>query len=200
MDLLGKPKAKVEPKENQVLLKQLKDRVMEVFKIFDFYGMDCVQNEWVGHVLRMLGCVPLESEIVELIGQCEHPTEKGKVRFDDFFKIFFAWLLDEKMKPADEDTLLHCLQTIGTADGITENRLATVAKEYGESMTDEQLKTMLSIAVDKKTDRVIYDSFACKIFQQPSIYEFAKEIMKPIEPAIGSPDEPKEPKAKKSAK
>ncbi len=177
MDLLGKPKAKVEPRENPILLKQLKERVMEVFKIYDFYGMDCIQIESVGHVLRMLGCVPLESDIVELIGICEHPTEKGKIRFDDFFKIFFAWLLDEKMKPADEDALLGCLKVIDTDDGITENRLKCVALEYGESMSDEQLKTMLATAVDKKTDKVIYDSFGCKLYHKASIYDLAKETV-----------------------
>lgn len=178
MDLLGR-KAKVEPKENPILLKQLKDQVSEVFKIYDFYGMNCVQIESIGHILRMLGCVPLESDIVELIGLCEHPTEKGKIRFDDFFKIFFAWLLDDKMKPADEDTLLNCLRQIDTGDGITENRLKEVALAYGEPISDKQLKTMLAVAVDKKSNKVVYDSFACKLYHNVSIYELAKEVLNP---------------------
>lgn len=182
MDLLGRKKEKVEPKENPILLQQLKDQVIEVFKIYDFYGMNNIQIESVGHVFRMLGCVPLESDIIEFVGLCEHPTEKGKIRFDDFFKILFAWLLDDKMKPATEDVLLNCLKVIDPGNGITENRLKQVALEYGESMSDEQLKTMLAIAVDKKTDKVIYDAFAFKLFQKPTIYELAKEIVKPIEP------------------
>lgn len=181
MDLLGRKKEKVEPRENPILLQQLKDQIMEVFKIYDFYGMNNVQIESVGHVFRMLGCVPSETDIVEFIGLCEHPTEKGKIRFDDFFKIFFAWLLEERMKPATEDALLNCLKVIDPGDGITESRLKQVALEFGESMTDDELKTMLAIAVDKKTDKVIYDAFAFKLFQKPTIYEFVKEIVKPIE-------------------
>lgn len=183
MDLLGRRKdAKNEPKENPLLLKQLKDQTMEIFKIYDFYGMNNIQIESVGHVLRMLGCVPLETDIVEFVSLCEHPTEMGKIRFDDFFKTFFAWLLEERMKPADEHELLSCLKLIDPGNGITENRLKQVALEYGESMNDDQLKTMLAIAVDKKKDKVIYDTFAFKLYHCPSIYELAKEIVKPIEP------------------
>lgn len=181
MDLLGK-KTKVEPKENPILLKQLKDRTLEVFKIYDFYDMNCIQIESIGNVLRMLGCVPMESDIVDFTALCEDKTEKGKVRFDDFFKIFFSWLLNEKMKPADEDRLIECLKLIDTGDGITEHRLKEVVLECGESMNDEQLKILLAIAVDKKTDNVVYDSFACKLYRKTSIYDLAKEIMKPIEP------------------
>lgn len=157
---------------------------MEVFKIYDFYGMNNIQTESLGHVFRMLGCVPLETDIVEFIALCEHPTEKGKVRFDDFFKTFFAWLLDERMKPADEHELLNCLKLIDPGDGITADRLKRVALDHGESITGEQLNTMLAIAVDNKTDKVIYDQFAFKLYHKPSIYELAKEIVKPIEPTI----------------
>lgn len=186
MDLLRRKKdTKVEP--NPILLQQLKDRIIEVFKIYDFYGMNNIQIESVGHVFRMLGCVPLETDITEFVSQCEHPTEKGKIRFDDFFKIFFAWLLEDRMKPADEEELLNCLKLIDPGNGITENRLRKIALQYGESMSEEQLKTMLAIAVDKKTDKVIYDAFAFKLYHNPSIYHLAKEIMKPDEPAV-SPD------------
>lgn len=182
MDLLRKKETKNEHKANPILLKQLKDQTIEIFKIFDFYGINNIQIESVGHVFRMLGCVPLEKDIIEFVGLCEHPTEKGKIRFDDFFKIFFAWLLDERMKPANEDELLNCLKIIDAGEGVTANRLKQVASEHGESMDEEQMKTMLAIAIDKRTDKVIYDEFAFKLFQKPSIYELAKEIMKPVEP------------------
>lgn len=181
MDLLGK-KVKVEPKENPVLLKILKDRVAEVFKIYDFYGMDSIQVESVGNVLRMLGCVPLESDIVTFTALCEDSTEKGKIRFDNFFKVFFAWLLDDKMKPADEHKLLDCLKLIDAGNGITENRFKEVLLECDESISDEQLKIMLAIAIDKKTNNVDHDSFACKLYRKTSIYDLAKDVVKPVEP------------------
>lgn len=184
MDFLRKKEQKVEPRENPILLKQLEDQVAEVFLIYDFYGMNNIQCESVGHVFRMLGCVPLETDVNEFVGLCENPTEKGKIRFADFFKTFFAWLLEERMKPADADTLLNALKTIDPGDGITENRLRQVTLEYGEPMDEEQIKTMLAMAIDKKTDRVFYDTFAFKLYHNPekSIYDLAKEIVKPIEP------------------
>lgn len=184
MELLKRKEQKIEPKENPVLLKQLRDQVTEVFHIFDFYGMNNIQCESVGHVFRMLGCVPLEKDIIEFVGLCENPAEKGKVRFDDFFKTFFAWLLEERMKPADADDLLNALKLIDAGRGITENRLRQVTLEYGESMNDEQLKTMIAVAIDKKMGKVIYDTFAYKLYHSPkySIYNLAKDIMKPIEP------------------
>lgn len=184
MELLSRKKEKIVPRENPVLLKQLEEQVAEVFKIFDFYGMNNIQCESVGHVFRMLGCVPLEKDIIEFAGLCENPTEKGKIRFVDFFKTFFAWLLEERMKPADADGLLNSLKLINAGEGITENRLRQVTLEYGEGMSDEQLKTMIAIAVDKKMDKVIFDTFAHKLHHNPkySIYDLAKDIVKPIEP------------------
>ncbi|KAG4079056.1 hypothetical protein HA402_001711 [Bradysia odoriphaga] len=86
------------------------------------------------------------------------------------------------MKPADEDRLIDCLKLIDTGNGITADRLKEVVLECGESMSDEQLKMMLAIAVDNSTDNVVYDSFACKLHRKTSIYDLANEIVKPIEP------------------
>ncbi|KAK1343214.1 hypothetical protein QTO34_015992 [Cnephaeus nilssonii] len=130
-DQWKKKAAKVELNETQ------KQEIKEAFDLFDIDGSGTIDVKELKIAMRALGFEPKKEEVKKLIAEIDK-ERTGTISFEDFFAI-----MSVKMSEKDEkEELLKAFKLFDDdATGtITLNNIKRVAKELGETLTDDELQ------------------------------------------------------------
>lgn len=112
----------------------------EVFGLFDKDGDGTISTKELGTVMRTLGQNPTDAEIEQMIKEVD-VDNNGEIDFGEF-----CGLMVKKMKESEPEEELVEVFKIFDKDGngrIDMYDLATVFKELGEKVTDEDLREMI---------------------------------------------------------
>lgn len=137
------------------LSEQQRAEIRQAFDLFDTEGQGVIDANALKVVLRALGFEPRKEEVQQMIASVA--GESSKIDFNEFLE-----LLVEKMSEKDtkEDALRAFRQFDQDHQGrISFKNLQAVARELGETMTDEELSEMIAAADTDKDGFISEEEF-----------------------------------------
>ena len=141
-------KAKNKDTFRQELSEKQKKDIKEPFDLFDSDGSGVIDIKELKVALRALGFEPKKDEIKKLISEI-NSEQKDKENTSSIDYTEFLQIMTAKMNEKEsEEELARAFKLFAFDDGktITFDNLKKIAVELGETMTDDELKLMLSEA------------------------------------------------------
>lgn len=159
---------------------ELEQRMADMFLMYDFIGNSMIENKFVPNVLRFLGCVPTEKDILEFIKACQVYDITDATHLMPFMSFLTSWLLEGRMKPATLDELIDAFTQIDIQRKgfISKAEFIEHLIKYGESIKDDELSTLLSISCDITNNVCHCDGYIYKLYlnAEHCIYKKAAEL------------------------
>jgi len=119
------------------------DELRQAFDMFDEVGEGSIPNSQIKIMLRALGYEPKRDEIKKILLEVD-PEKEGSISFDEFVHI-----MSFKLKEKDStEEMMRAFKLFDEENSgkITISNLKRVAKELGQSLTDEELQEMMDEA------------------------------------------------------
>jgi len=124
----------------QALSEEQRQEIKEAFELFDTEGTGRIDTKELRVAMRALGFEPKKEEVARLVAAADE-DESGSITYKKFVE-----LMGVKMGEKDgreEMAKAFRLFDAGEKGGISFQDLKRVARELGESMTDEELQEMI---------------------------------------------------------
>lgn len=158
----------------------LEKRIADAFMIYDHNNVNMVDARDVPTIIRFLGCVPTEDEIKDIIKHTEFPTHPGDVHLSNFMPYIKRLLTLERMQPSSAEEILEAFKAFDTQKRgyISKENFIKIMTEKGEEITENELKIMLTAAMDPVENKIFYEVYINQLFHDPqdSIYDLAKKF------------------------
>ncbi|XP_074095948.1 uncharacterized protein LOC141525375 [Cotesia typhae] len=156
----GSKKSKLDLSEQQ------RADIKEAFDLFDKDGTGIIASKELKIVLRALGFEYKREELKKLTSKVD-PDNEGVISYEDFLH-----LVAEKMSEKDDTQEVMRAFKLFDDDGtgkITFKNLKRVAKELGETLTDEEIQEMIDEA-DRDGDGAISPEEFLRIMKKTCLY------------------------------
>ncbi|XP_036346959.1 caltractin-like [Rhagoletis pomonella] len=140
--------------------------IKEAFDLFDTECTGFIEVKELKVVLRALGFQPKKEEIKRMIVEIDKDGT-GRISFNDFLQLM-------TIKMPEKDTKEEILKAFRLFDddntgSISFKNLKRVARELGETLTDEELREMIDEA-DLDHDGVVNQDEFFRIMKKTSLY------------------------------
>ncbi|XP_042181588.1 caltractin isoform X1 [Oncorhynchus tshawytscha] len=148
------------------LTEEQKQEIREAFDLFDTDGSGTIDVKELKVAMRALGFEPKKEEIKKMIADIDREGS-GTIDFNDFL-----CMMTQKMSEKDSKEEILKAFRLFDDDGtgkISFKNLKRVAKELGESLTDEELQEMIDEA-DRDGDGEINEQEFLRIMKKTSLY------------------------------
>lgn len=143
-----------------------KNDIREAFDLFDNDNSGKIDSKDLKVAMRALGFEPKKEEIKKMISEVDKDCT-GKIVFEDFLE-----LMSVKMSEKDsKEEILKAFRLFDDDDTgkITFKNLKRVAKELGETLTDEELQEMIDEADLNGDGEISQDEFL-RVMKKTSLY------------------------------
>merc|ERR1712195_416399 len=146
------------------LTEEQKQEIREAFDLFDTDGSGCIDAKELKVAMRALGFEPKKEEVRKMISDIDKDGD-GTIDFDEM-------MMTAKM--GEKDSREEIIKAFRLFDDdetgrISFKNLKRVAKELGETMTDEELQEMVDEA-DRDGDNEINEEEFLRIMKKTSLY------------------------------
>ncbi|XP_042336222.1 centrin-2 [Sceloporus undulatus] len=163
---LGAPAQRKKAAPKTELTEEQKQEIREAFDLFDTDGTGNIDVKELKVAMRALGFEPKKDEIKKMILDIDKEGT-GKITFGDFLSV-----MTQKM--AEKDSKEEILKAFKLFDDdetgkISFKNLKRVAKELGETLTDEELQEMIDEA-DRDGDGEVNEQEFLRIMKKTSLY------------------------------
>ena len=131
------------------LSEQQRSEIRQAFDLFDQDGQGVIDASALKVVLRALGFEPRKEEVAAMIASVNaNGDSSGMIDFNEFLELLLVKMSE---KDTREDSLRAFRQfDLDQKRAISFDNLKAVARELGETMTDEEISEMITAAdVDK---------------------------------------------------
>ncbi|EQC26609.1 centrin-2 [Saprolegnia diclina VS20] len=165
-NLGGSGKLLVRRKPRQELSEDQKKELMEAFELFDINKSGTVDHYELKVMMRALGFDVKKSEVTQLVDEVDI-HRSGRVHLDDFLEI-----MRRKITSRDPDEeILKAFELFDDDQSgqITLKNMRRIAKEMGESLTDDELQAMID-EFDTNQDGTINRDEFLQIMKESSVY------------------------------
>merc|ERR1711981_282601 len=148
------------------LTEEQKQEIREAFDLFDTDGSGAIDAKELKVAMRALGFEPKKEEVKKMISDIDKDGD-GTIDFDEFMMMMTA-------KMGEKDSREEIIKAFRLFDDdetgrISFKNLKRVAKELGETMTDEELQEMVDEA-DRDGDGEINEEEFLRIMKKTSLY------------------------------
>mmetsp|Transcript_48760 Transcript_48760/g.109502 ORF Transcript_48760/g.109502 Transcript_48760/m.109502 type:complete len:168 (-) Transcript_48760:72-575(-) len=155
-----KARTKVRARHRTELKDEQKAEIKEAFDLFDTDGTGTIAATELKVALRALGFEPKKEELKKLVSDLDkgNASGQGKVTldFNEFLEIMTAKMSEKDSK----EQIQKAFQLFkGPSGRISFDDLKAVAKELGETMSDEELMEMIREADKDEDSEVSEDEF-----------------------------------------
>ncbi|XP_062135823.1 dynein regulatory complex protein 8 [Drosophila sulfurigaster albostrigata] len=139
----------------------LEKRISDAFCVFDHHGDKLIDVREVGTVLRLLGCVPTEQEVNEVISATETEETSGVVHLTKFLPHVSQLLMERKMEPAAPEKILEAFKILDFENKgyLTKDSFGKLMMEEGEPFTQEEMDEMWPVAIDPISGHIPYELY-----------------------------------------
>ncbi|XP_008112858.2 centrin-2 isoform X1 [Anolis carolinensis] len=163
---LGAPVQRKKALPKTELTEEQKQEIREAFDLFDTDGTGNIDVKELKVAMRALGFEPKKDEIKKMILDIDKEGT-GKITYQDFLGV-----MTQKM--AEKDSKEEILKAFKLFDDdetgkISFKNLKRVAKELGETLTDEELQEMIDEA-DRDGDGEVNEQEFLRIMKKTSLY------------------------------
>lgn len=148
------------------LTEEQKQEIKEAFDLFDTDGSGTIDAKELKVAMRALGFEPKKEEIRKMIADIDRDGS-GTIDFSEFLSMMTAKMAERD--PREE--IMKAFRLFDDDDSGTINfaKLKRVAKELGESMSDEELQEMIDEA-DRDGDGVINVDDFMRIMKKTNLF------------------------------
>ncbi|XP_001361447.3 dynein regulatory complex protein 8 [Drosophila pseudoobscura] len=139
----------------------LEKRISDAFCVFDHHGDKFIDVREVGTVLRLLGCVPTEEEVNEVISATESEETSGEVHLTKFLPHVSQLLMERKMEPAPPEKILQAFKILDPENKgyLAKETFGKLMMEEGEPFTQEEMDEMWPVAIDPISGHIPYEFY-----------------------------------------
>jgi len=143
---------------------ELKAKIKAAFSIFDKdEKQECDVRE-IGTIVRSLNIYPTEKQLQRWIHEIEEEEATGFIKYEKFEPLAVKLLTEEALshKRHAEDEIVKAFQVLDEdKKGYLEaDELQRLMTQYGEKFSSDEVKEMLTAAVDVELGRVFYEDYA----------------------------------------
>eukprot|EP01022_Parablepharisma_sp_SALTPOND_P036389 TRINITY_DN98_c0_g1_i2.p9 TRINITY_DN98_c0_g1~~TRINITY_DN98_c0_g1_i2.p9 ORF type:complete len:193 (-),score=39.51 TRINITY_DN98_c0_g1_i2:2918-3496(-) len=163
-------------KRKTELTEEQKQEIKEAFDLFDTDGSGTIDAKEFKVAMRALGFEPSKEEVRKMMAEADREG-KGTIDYQDFLEMMQIKMVPNfyNRKQAERDPVEEMRKAFRLFD--TEGRkqigfkeIKRVAKELGESMTDEELNEMIAEA-DKDGDGEITEEDFIRIMKKTNLFQ-----------------------------
>mmetsp|Transcript_58304 Transcript_58304/g.126630 ORF Transcript_58304/g.126630 Transcript_58304/m.126630 type:complete len:158 (-) Transcript_58304:695-1168(-) len=144
------------------LSEQQRAEVRQAFDLFDTDGQGVIDANALKVVLRALGFEPRKEEVKKMIASVDK-TDSGTIDFNEFLELLIAKMSERDTR--EEASRAFRQFDLNHRNKISFDNLKQVARELGESMTDEEIMEMIS-AADLDEDGMISEEEFWRIMKK----------------------------------
>ena len=154
----GSPQRKGKVIERPGLSEEEIEEIREAFNLFDTDGSGTIDPKELKAAMQSLGFEAKNQTIYQMITDLDK-NKSGNIDFEEFLDMMTARMSDKDTRE-DIYKVFKLFDDDGT-NTITLKNLRRVARELGETMTDEELTEMIERA-DSNNDKVVtQEDFYC---------------------------------------
>ncbi len=132
------------------------EEIKEAFDLFDTDGSGSIDPKELKAAMTSLGFDAKNQTIFQMISDLDR-NRSGRIEFEEFLDMMTARMSDKDSR--DEISKVFRLFDDDSSGVITLRNLRRVAKELGETMTDQELQEMLDRADTSGKSAVSMDDF-----------------------------------------
>merc|ERR1711988_399771 len=148
------------------LTEEQKQEIREAFDLFDTDGSGCIDAKELKVAMRALGFEPKKEEVKKMISDIDKDGD-GTIDFDEFMMMMTA-------KMGEKDSREEIIKAFRLFDDDETGRISfkdlkRVARELGETMTDEELQEMVDEA-DRDGDGEINEEEFLRIMKKTNLF------------------------------
>merc|ERR1712113_908310 len=159
---------KVRARQRTELKDEQKAEIKEAFDLFDTDGTGTIDAKELKVALRALGFEPKKEELKKLVSDLDKGSSssgQGQLDFNEFLEIMTAKMSEKDSK----EQIQKAFQLFkGPSGKISLDDLKAVAKELGETMSEEELKEMIREA-DKDEDGEVSEEGFMRIIRKSTL-------------------------------
>jgi len=148
------------------LTEEQKQEIREAFDLFDSEGTGTIDAKELKVAMRALGFEPKKEEIKKMISDIDKEGT-GTIDFNEFLQMMTSKMSEKDSK--EEIIKAFRLFDDDNTGKISFKNLKRVAKELGESLTDEELQEMIDEA-DRDGDGEINEGEFLRVMKKTSLY------------------------------
>ncbi|XP_065660738.1 centrin-3 isoform X2 [Hydra vulgaris] len=141
-------------KRRREISEEQKQEIKEAFQLFDTDKDGAIDYHELKISLRALGFDIKKNVVLKILRDYDHESS-GKIQFNDFKEVVTDWMLDRD--PQDEIRKAFQLFDDDQTGKISLRNLRRVARELGENMSDDELRSMID-EFDKDGDGEINEA------------------------------------------
>ncbi|XP_047132085.1 centrin-3 isoform X1 [Hydra vulgaris] len=141
-------------KRRREISEEQKQEIKEAFQLFDTDKDGAIDYHELKISLRALGFNVKKNVVLKILRDYDHESS-GKIQFNDFKEVVTDWMLDRD--PQDEIRKAFQLFDDDQTGKISLRNLRRVARELGENMSDDELRSMID-EFDKDGDGEINEA------------------------------------------
>jgi len=141
-------------KKRRELSEEQKQEIKEAFELFDTDKDNAIDYHELKVAMRALGFDVKKADVLKILRDYDRDST-GKIHFDDFKEVTTDWMLDRD--PQEEIYKAFRLFDDDSTGKISVRNLRRVARELGENMTDDELRSMID-EFDKDGDGEINEN------------------------------------------
>lgn len=148
------------------LTEEQKQEIKEAFDLFDTDGSGRIDAKELKVAMRALGFEPKKEEVKKMIAEVDKEGS-GTIEFQDFLELMTAKMAERD--PLEEIRKAFRLFDDDETGKISLKNLRRVAKELGETMTDDELQEMIDEA-DRDGDGEISEEDFIRIMKKTNLF------------------------------
>lgn len=152
-------------------------KVAEVFSTYDRHKNNMTSSKNLHAILGLLGCAPTKQDIQEFTDVLQ---QKKKIHLGRLIPYLRSYLLKGKMRPQSKDDLLNVFKILDPKNRgyIPKAEFVKLMNDFGNPLSEQELKEMLIAAVDVSDSCVHYEHYVEKIVMKSegddSIFKLAE--------------------------
>ncbi|CAH8498603.1 unnamed protein product [Schistosoma bovis] len=143
----------------------LEARIREIFDLFDHERNKTIDFRELGTVIRALGGVPTEAEVISLVRELENDPPNGYINYDKFLPVMMQAMEQKRFEPAPEEDLLKAFLILDSEKKgfLSADALESYMVSSGEPFTKEEIEEMLAAATDLSKGKIMYRDFVIQL-------------------------------------
>eukprot|EP01016_Furgasonia_blochmanni_P008111 TRINITY_DN13256_c0_g1_i3.p2 TRINITY_DN13256_c0_g1~~TRINITY_DN13256_c0_g1_i3.p2 ORF type:complete len:167 (-),score=90.22 TRINITY_DN13256_c0_g1_i3:11-511(-) len=162
-----RPPTKTVKKSRTELTEEQRQEIKEAFDLFDTEGSGVIDAKELKVAMRALGFEPKKEEVKRMIAEIDKEG-KGVIEFQDFLDLMTVKMAERD--PKEEILKAFKLFDDDNTGKITLKNLKRVARELGETMTDDELMEMIEEA-DRDGDGEISEEDFIRIMKKTNLFQ-----------------------------
>ncbi|XP_070502912.1 dynein regulatory complex protein 8-like [Chironomus tepperi] len=137
-------------------------KVAEVFSLYDRHKINLTSSKNLEAILGLLGCAPNKQDLQEITTAVE---QRKKIHLGRLIPFLRSYLQKGKMRPLSKDDLLNAFKILDPKDRgfIPKAEFVKLMTDFGDPLSENELKEMLVAAVDINDYCVHYEDYVDKI-------------------------------------